>query len=107
VAVRWKGATWTVTRAELADMLRYQNGSAGLTAYLTRDGLLAKAQAIAAEAERRPDAPRDAHGQVLPLDVPATASAIWLQASTAPANRSADLVWTEEEEQPTPQPAAR
>ncbi|MBI3973694.1 MAG: peptidoglycan binding domain-containing protein [Chloroflexi bacterium] len=97
IAVRWKDATWTVTRDELAGMLRYQSTNAGLSAYLTRDGLIAKASAIAQEAERRPDAPRDSEGKPLPVDVLATASNIWQQASTVPAGRVDEVVWTEEE----------
>ena len=96
ITVRWRSTTWVVTRDELAGMLRYQTGRDGVMAYLTRDGLLAKASAIAEEARRLPDAPRDSNGQPLPVDVPATASAIWMQASTVPANRVAEVVWQEE-----------
>jgi hypothetical protein len=102
IALHWKDATWTVARSELADMLRYQPANGVLMAYLTRDGLLAKAQAIAGEAERRPDAPRDSQGNVLPLDVPRTAAVIWELASTSPSNRSGEIVWTEEEQPPAP-----
>jgi hypothetical protein len=98
IMLRWKDRTWTVTREELVAMLRYHTGSDGkLTAYLTRDGLLAKAQAIASEAERHPEAPRKPNGEVLPLDIPATAAAIWAMATTAPANRAAEVVWTEDD----------
>jgi hypothetical protein len=103
IMLRWNDASWTVTRAELADMLRYQSSSSGLMAYLTRDGLLAKAQAIATEAQRRPDAPHDSKGALLPLDVPRTASVIWQLASTTPTNRVSDIVWSEED-QPAPEP---
>jgi vancomycin resistance protein YoaR len=96
ITVQWQDARWTVTRAELAGMLRYQQAGGQLSAYLTRDGLLAKAAAIAREAERRPDAPRDSQGRVLPVDVPATAAAIWQQALTKGTNRVAEVVWTEE-----------
>jgi hypothetical protein len=105
VNVRWNNVAWLVSRDELAGMLRYQQGREGLTAYLTRDGLLAKATAIAREAERLPNAPTDSTGQPLPVDVPATAAAIWQQASTVAGNRAATLVWTEPEEPPA-EPAA-
>ena len=96
VIVRWQDAAWTITRDELASMFRYQPAGDGVMAYLTRDGLLAKASAIAREAERRPDAPKDRAGKPLPVDVPATAAAIWQQASTAAANRVAGVVWSED-----------
>jgi hypothetical protein len=94
--VRGQDAAWTITRDELASMFRYQPAGDGVMAYLTRDGLLAKAGAIAREAERRPDAPKDRAGKPLPVDVPATAAAIWQQASTAAANRVAGVVWSED-----------
>lgn len=97
VTLRMQGAAWVVTRDELAGMLRYQPSSDGLMAYLTRDGLLAKATAVAREAERQPGATRSSTGQVLPVDVAATAAVIWHQASTVPVNRTGDIVWTEEE----------
>jgi hypothetical protein len=97
VVVRWLESSWTVTSDELAAMLRYQTTRDGLSAYLTRDGLLAKAGAIAREAERQPGALKDSKGALLPVDVPATASAIWQQASTVARNRVAAVVWTEEQ----------
>ncbi|MGH2367861.1 MAG: hypothetical protein ACRDI2_06660, partial [Chloroflexota bacterium] len=104
IVVRWENVTWTITRDELAGMLRYQSGSGGLTAYLTRDGLLAKAEAIARDLQGRPEAPKDAEGNTRSVDVPATASAIWLQASTAATNRVADVAFVPEA--PPPQPPA-
>ncbi|HEV2121920.1 MAG TPA: peptidoglycan binding domain-containing protein, partial [Chloroflexota bacterium] len=57
IILRWKDRSWTVTRDELVAMLRYQQDRNGRqSAYLSRDGLIAKAQAVAREAERSPDA---------------------------------------------------
>jgi hypothetical protein len=100
VTVRWEEVSWIVSRDELAGMLRYQQGRDGLTAYLTRDGLLAKAGEIARQAERLATRPTDTAGQPLPVDVPNTAAAIWQQASTVAANRTATVVWVEPEEPP-------
>ena len=98
VMIRWQSSTWTVTRDELHNMLRYQPGRDGkLTAYLSRDGLLAKATAIAREAERNPQAPRSTWGELLPVDIPYTAVAIWNAAQSAGTGRSSDLVWTDED----------
>jgi vancomycin resistance protein YoaR len=97
VEVRWQDATWTLTRDELAGMLRYQSTREGVSAYLTRDGLLAKAAAIAREAERHANVPKDSKGKPLLVDVTATAASIWQQASTVASNRMASVVWTEEE----------
>ena len=98
VSIRWLNTTWTVTRDELNNMLRYQPGRDGkLTAYLSRDGLLAKATAIAREAERSPRAPRTSWGEPLPVDIPNTALAIW-NAAQAPNNaRAGELVWNDED----------
>ncbi|HET7770197.1 MAG TPA: hypothetical protein VFN74_15585, partial [Chloroflexota bacterium] len=80
------------------NMLRYQPGRDGkLTAYLTRDGLLAKATAIAREAERHPSAPRSSWGDVLPVDVPYTALAIWNAAQVSGSPRVGELTWTDED----------
>ena len=104
VLLRWKDTTWTVTRDELADMLRYQPGPGGrLTAYLTRDGLIAKANAIAREANRRSDAPRASDGSLLPLDVNATAGVLWQLASTLSRGRVGEILWTEEVIAPAPE----
>lgn len=108
IQLRWQDQTWTVSRDELADMLRYQPGRDGkLTAYLTRDGLLAKAGAIARELERGTTAPRGRDGQVLPLDIPATAGAIWEMASTRVSGRVTAVVWAEDlsEDPDAPPPA--
>ena len=111
VTLRWKDATWTVSRDELVGMLRYQPGRDGkLTAYLTRDALLTRAGAIAREADRRPDAPRASDGSALPADVAQIAGVIWQLASTArDGARAAEVVWTEDLTQPaapaTPTPA--
>lgn len=104
VVLRWEGTSWTVTRDDLAGMLRYQNlgptGPTGgpITAYLARDALLARAGAIARDVERHPQAPKDTAGKPRPVDVAATASALWIQASQVPANRTADVVLQEPEE---------
>ena len=96
VTIRWLTTTWTVTRDELSNMLRYQTGRDGkLSAYLTRDGLVAKATAIAREAERSALAPRDSAGKLLPVDVLSTAGAIW-EAAQRPM-RVGELLWTEED----------
>jgi hypothetical protein len=103
VVLRWKDASWTVTRDELADMLRYQPGPGGrLMAYLTRDGLIAKASAVAREADRRSDAPRASDGKLLPMDVTSTAGAIWQLASTVSRDRSVEIYWTQEIIEPPP-----
>jgi vancomycin resistance protein YoaR len=96
VTLRWGSASWVVTRDELVSMLRYQNGASGLSAYLTRDGLIAKATAIAGEARQRPDAPKDYEGNALPVDVDNTAGTIWLLASTRGSSRSGDVVWNDD-----------
>ena len=98
VTMRWLNSTWTVTRDDLHNMLRYQPGRDGkLTAYLSRDGLLAKATAIAREAERSPLAPRSSWGELLPVDIPYTAVAIWDAARGTGTGRVAELVWTDED----------
>ena len=98
VAIRWLNNTWTVTRDELNNMLRYQPGRDGkLTAYLSRDGLLAKATAIAREAERNPRAPRSSWDELLPVDIPNTARAIWNAAQAPLSARSGDVVWNDED----------
>jgi len=98
VTVRWQSLSWTVTRDELVGMLRYQTDRTGkLSAYLSRDGLIAKAAQIAREVERNPLAPRSSQGDVLPLDVPSTAAVIWQLASSPGGPRADEIVWTEEE----------
>jgi len=100
ITLRWLNLTWNVSRDELNNMLRYQPALDGkLTAYLSRDGLLAKAASIAREAERSPLAPRNSYGELLSVDVQYTAAVIWQIASTAasaPA-RVGELVWTDED----------
>ncbi len=98
VVMRWDGLSWTITRDELAGMLRYQSGNGGMTAYLARDALLARASAIARDVERHPQAPKDATGKPRPVDVPATASALWLQASQVATERVANVVLAEPED---------
>jgi hypothetical protein len=58
--------------------------------------LIAKAAAIAREADRRPDAPRASDGSLLPLDVTATAGVVWQLASTLSRDRVGEILWTEE-----------
>ncbi|HET6319614.1 MAG TPA: hypothetical protein VFG86_24410, partial [Chloroflexota bacterium] len=111
VLLRWQNLSWTVSRDELANMLRYQTGRDGkLSAYLSRDGLIAKATQIAREAERSLLAPRSSQSEVLPLDVPNTAAVIWQLASNVDSGRAGEIVWTEEEPTTTvpdaPLPAA-
>jgi hypothetical protein len=106
VTLRWQGLSWTVSRDELAGMLRYQpTANGGTSAYLARDALLAKATAIGHELEGNPQGPKDPEGKPRVLDVPATASALWIQASTVDHNRAADVVQAELPE-PTPTPEA-
>jgi hypothetical protein len=104
VILRWEALNWTVSRDELAAMLRYQTGSGGTSAYLTRDGLIARATTIARDLERHPQAPKGAGGAPRKVDIPATASALWIQASTVERNRSAQ-VELEPEAEPTPEPS--
>gem|GEM_PF-6349451 len=97
VLVRWRDTSWAVSRDDLAAMLRYQAGQNGrLMAYLTRDGLIAKAGAIASEANRRSDVPRGADGNVLPLDVPQTAGVIWEASGRLGSGRTGEVVWAED-----------
>jgi vancomycin resistance protein YoaR len=98
VIMRWESLTWTVTREELAAMLRYQTAGTGMTAYLARDALLARATTIARDLERQPQLPRDATGKPRTVDVPATASNLWIQASTVERNRAAEVVLAEPDE---------
>lgn len=101
VLVRWRDASWAISRDDLAGMLRYQPGQNGkLMAYLTRDGLIAKAGAIASEANRRSDVPRGVDGNLLPLDVPQTAGVIWEAANRAGVGRTAEVVWAEDRTDP-------
>ena len=100
VTLRWEALNWTVSRDELALMLRYQTGSGGTSAYLTRDGLLARATTIARDLERHPQGPKDAAGAPRKVDIPATASALWIQASTVERNRAAQVVLEPEGEAP-------
>lgn len=98
VTLRWLDSTWTVTRDELNNMLRYQPGRDGrLTAYLSRDGLIAKATAIAREAERNPRAPRSSWGELLPVDIANTAAAIWEMAQAPTSARVGAVVWNDED----------
>lgn len=105
VILRWEALNWTVSRDELATMLRYQTGSGGTSAYLTRDGLIARATTIARDLERHPQAPKGAGGAPRKVDIPATASALWIQASTVERNRNAQ-VELEPEAEPAPEPTA-
>ncbi len=105
VMMRWGALNWTVTRDELASMLRYQGSAGSTSAYLTRDALLTRATAIARDLERHPEAPKGADGAPRKVDVPATASALWIQASTVERNRSAQVV-LEPEPEPEPAPSA-
>lgn len=93
VTVRALSTSYTVTRPELADMLRFPNARDSGSAYLARDVLLARVGAIAAEIQRRGDTPRDAQGRPQPVDVPATAAALWQRASDLATNRVIDVVW--------------
>ncbi|HEX2033506.1 MAG TPA: peptidoglycan binding domain-containing protein, partial [Chloroflexota bacterium] len=104
VTLRWNQLSWTVTRDELAAMLRYQPTNSGQTAYLAREGLISKATAVARELERHPSGPRDSAGNPRTVDIPATASALWLQASTAGAERVATIVLEELPEPLAPSP---
>ena len=105
VTMRWGALNWTVTRDELASMLRYQGSAGSTSAYLTRDALLTRATAIARDLERHPEAPKGADGAPRKVDIAATASALWIQASTVERNRSAQVV-LEPEPEPEPAPAA-
>jgi hypothetical protein len=104
VTLRWEALSWIVSREELAGMLRYQTVGGATSAYLTRDALLARATSIARELERHPQAPKDAEGDPRKVDIPATASALWIQASTVERNRAATVVLEEPPPPPPPPP---
>src|SRR5262249_16891841 len=92
VSIKWESQSWTVTRDELAALLPYPAGRGGMSAYLTRDALLARATSVAREVERLPSWPKDSSGKPRQVDIPSTASSLWLQASTIPTNRIAEVV---------------
>lgn len=98
IRVRWNDASWDVVPNDLVDHLRIgvdQNKRP--TAYLSRDGLIEVSGRIARLAERLPDAPRDKAGDVLPVDVPRTAAAVWAAANEEGVARRSVIVWTDEE----------
>ncbi|MSQ43680.1 MAG: hypothetical protein EXR45_05670 [Chloroflexi bacterium] len=98
IKVIWNDVSWEVMPNDLVDLLRIgvdQNQRP--TAYLSRDGLVEVSERIARLAERLPDAPRDKSGDVLPVDVPRTAAALWAAANEERAARRMAIVWTEEQ----------
>ena len=98
ITVAWNDVNWDVMPNDLVDHLRLgvdQNQKP--TAYLSRDGLVEVSERIARLAERLPDAPRDKSGDVLPVDVPRTAAALWAAANEERSARLMTIVWTDEE----------
>ncbi len=77
VELRYEETRWSITAAELAKMLRFQHTDAGLTPSLASEPLLAHIELIAADARQRQAGPRTPDGQFRPLDVTATAAAVW------------------------------
>ncbi len=98
LTVVWNDVSWDVMPNDLVDLLRLgvdQNQKP--TVYLSRDGLIEVSERIARLAERLPDAPRDKSGEVLPVDVPRTAAALWAAANEERSARRMTIVWTDEE----------
>lgn len=102
VFVEWSNREWRVELNDLVDLLRFGPVGDGADAYLGRDGLLAVAERIGREASRLDDAPRDALDNVLPVDVPMTAAAIWAAANRTGIERRAEIAWVEDEPTPVP-----
>ncbi len=105
ILVEWSDREWVIDANDLVDLLRFGPGAVtGTVAYLSRDGLIATADRIARDAVRLADAPVDEAGDVLSVDVPRTAAAIWSAANGDGAARRAEVAWIEDE--PTPVRAA-
>jgi hypothetical protein len=102
VAVEWSNGEWWVETNDLVDLLRFGPFGSDVDAYLGRDGLLAIADRIGREATRLNDAPRDAAGAVIPVDVPQTAAAIWAAANRTGSDRRAEVAWSEDDPTPVP-----
>jgi hypothetical protein len=98
VVVRDAFEQWKLTPEQLESMLRTQQSGDQVTAYLGRDQLLARVEAIAQQAEARtgPNAVHDAAGRPAKVDRLLTASAIWAAAQAdQPDQRMAELQWVE------------
>jgi vancomycin resistance protein YoaR len=98
VVVRDAFEEWQVTPEQLETMLRFQESNGQVVAYLGRDQLLERVEAIARQAESRtgPNAVLDAAGRPAKVDRLLTAAAIWTAAQAdKPEDRIADLQWAD------------
>ena len=102
VVLEWSNGEWWIETNDLVDLLRFGPVGGDPDAYLGRDGLFAIAERVGREVVRLEDAPRDAAGQVLSIDVPQTAAAIWAAANRNGAERRAEFAWVEDDPTPIP-----
>ena len=102
IIAEWSNREWRVEPNDLVDVLRFGPVGGSVDAYLGRDGLFALVERIGREAVTMVDAPRDAAGAVLPVDVPRTAAAIWAAANRTGGERRAEIAWIEDEPTPIP-----
>ena len=102
IIVEWSNREWRVEPNDLVDFLRFGPVGGSVDAYLGREGLFAVAERIGREAIGMDDAPRDAAGVVLPVDVPRTAAAIWAAANREAGDRRAEIAWLEDDPTPIP-----
>jgi vancomycin resistance protein YoaR len=102
IVVEWSDREWRVEQNDLVDLVRFGPVGGTVDAYLGRDGLFALAERIGREASTIIDAPRDASGLVLAVDVPRTAAAIWAAANQLGIERRAEIAWVEDDPTPVP-----